>query len=100
MLFILGTIGTMHLAAAVKVPCVAVFSAREDPGLWYPYGNEHKVFRSAIDCEGCMLQECIRRGNECIKRIDASEVFEASCKILGRLIERKSLSSANFSFVN
>ena len=74
--------GTMHLAASVKIPCVAIFSAREDPGLWYPYGETHKVFRVVIECEGCMLEECLERHNECINRIGAEEVFEACYEML------------------
>ncbi len=31
--------GTMHLAAAVGVPCIAVFSARNPPRKWDPYGQ-------------------------------------------------------------
>ena len=66
--FIGNDTGTMHMAAAVGLPCVAVFSARGTvPGLWYPLGQGHQVFRTTIDCEGCGLVECLERGNECIQ---------------------------------
>jgi ADP-heptose:LPS heptosyltransferase len=68
-LFIGNDTGTMHMAAAVGLPCVAIFSSRERPGLWYPPGEGHRVFRSAIECEGCGLVECLELGNECLKRI-------------------------------
>ena len=64
-LFIGNDTGTMHMAAAVGLPCVAIFSSRERPGLWYPPGEGHRVFRSAIECEGCGLVECLELGNEC-----------------------------------
>ena len=69
--------GTMHLAAAAGVPAVAIFSSREWPGMWFPYGVEQKVLRSQIECEGCGLIECVGRGNECLNRISVSGVLEA-----------------------
>jgi asparagine synthase (glutamine-hydrolysing) len=81
-IFLGNDTGTMHMAAAVGVPCVAIFSARERPGLWYPGGIDHKVFRSQIECEGCGLVECIERQNECLKRISATDVLEACREML------------------
>ena len=74
--------GTTHLAAAVGVPCVAVYSSRDLPGLWYPYGPRHRVFRTTIDCEGCYLEQCIDRRMECILRIDAEAVLDACMDVL------------------
>ncbi len=76
--------GTMHLAAAMGVPCVAIFSSRERPGMWYPHGEHNVVFRTAIECEGCGLVECIVRDNECLRRIEAAEVTKAAARILSR----------------
>jgi ADP-heptose:LPS heptosyltransferase len=81
-LFIGNDTGTMHMAAAVGLHCVAIFSSRERPGLWYPPGEGHRVFRSAIDCEGCGLVECIELGNECLKRITVEEVLSACREML------------------
>ena len=79
--------GTMHLAAAVGTPCVAVFSAREWPGMWYPYGDRNRILRSQIDCEGCGLFECSERHNECLKRISVDEVLAACQAILGERLK-------------
>ena len=73
--------GTMHLAAAARTPCVAVFSARDWPGAWYPYGVAQRVFRTALDCEGCYLVECVERKNECLNRISVEQVL-AGCESL------------------
>ncbi|HEY6111380.1 MAG TPA: asparagine synthase (glutamine-hydrolyzing) [Chthoniobacterales bacterium] len=81
-LFVGNDTGTMHLAAAVGAPCVAIFSSRERPGLWFPFGEGHRVFRSEIECEGCGLVECIERGNECLKRIGPDEVLNACRELL------------------
>lgn len=78
--------GTMHLAAAAGIPCVALFSARDTRGTWYPYGPQaHVVFREAIECERCMLTECIERDNECLKRIDAGRVVQAASRLVEAL---------------
>lgn len=74
--------GTMHLASAVGVPCVAIFSARDRPGIWYPSGINNAIFRSQIDCEGCGLVRCLVRDNECLKRVDADQVAAAAQRIL------------------
>jgi asparagine synthase (glutamine-hydrolysing) len=75
--------GTMHLAAAVGVPCIAIFSSRERPGMWYPHGDDNVVFRSQIECEGCGLVRCVVRDNECLKRVEASDVVGAAKRIVG-----------------
>ncbi len=74
--------GTMHLAAAVNTPCVAIFSARGFPGQWYPYGPGHRVFHNQVDCEGCGLEVCVDRKMECILTIQPDEVLKACEKML------------------
>lgn len=85
--------GTMHLAAAAGIPCVAIFSSRERPGMWYPHGADNAVFRSQIECEGCGLVRCVVRDNECLKRIGVEEVAAAARAILSRSVHRPTLSS-------
>jgi ADP-heptose:LPS heptosyltransferase len=36
--------GPMHLAALVGTPCVAIFSARAKPGVWFPRGSSNRIF--------------------------------------------------------
>ena len=86
-LFVGNDTGTMHLAAAVGVPCVAIFSSREPPGIWFPAGEGHRVFRSEIECEGCELIECIELGNECLKRIGYDEVVAACRELISPQVE-------------
>ena len=90
-LFLGNDTGTMHMAAAVGVRCVAIFSSREPPGMWFPYGAGHRVFRSQIDCEGCRLLECLHRQNECLNRISTAEVL-VGCE--AALRERLSIPEA------
>lgn len=36
--------GPMHLAALVGTRCVSIFSARAKPGVWFPRGDENRIF--------------------------------------------------------
>lgn len=77
--FFLGNdAGTMHMAVSAGLKCVAIFSARDYPGKWYPYGKGHVVLRSNAPCEGCMLEVCSKRKAECITSIGVDNVFKAS----------------------
>jgi ADP-heptose:LPS heptosyltransferase len=75
-LYIGNDTGTMHLAAMAGIPCVALFSARDYPGIWDPMGQGHAVLRKQIECEGCMLLECTIRNNECLRGIGIQEVVD------------------------
>ena len=81
-LYVGNDTGTMHLAAAAGTACVALFSARDWPGAWYPYGVPQRVFRTALECEGCYLVACAERGNECLTRIGVGEVIDGCTDLL------------------
>lgn len=73
--------GTMHLAASVGVPCVAVFAAIDYAGRWHPFGNNHIILRERVECEGCHLQICPVE-NLCLKKISVEDGLVACEKIL------------------
>ena len=73
--------GTMHLAASVGTPCVALFSAVDWPGRWHPIGTGHKIFRRRVECEGCGLSVSAH-GNKCLRLIEPEEVLEACREVL------------------
>lgn len=75
--------GTMHLAASAGTPCVALFSARDWPGAWYPYAVPRRVFRTAVECEGCYLVKCQEMRNACLTSISVEHVV-AGCEDLFR----------------
>ena len=81
-LYVGNDTGCMHLAAAVGIPCVAIFSSRDVPGKWYPYGKNHRVFRTQIACQGCMFKKCEALNMECIKRIAVAEVYQSTAEVL------------------
>lgn len=76
-LFVGNDTGTMHLAAMSGTRCVAIFSARDFPGLWEPFGPSHVVIRKSVDCAGCMLEECVERKNMCLDMISVEVVLSA-----------------------
>lgn len=75
-IFLGNDTGTMHLAASVTTPCVAVFAAIDWAGRWYPYGNYHTVFREAVECEACLLSVC-NNNNKCLKLVSPEKVLDA-----------------------
>jgi ADP-heptose:LPS heptosyltransferase len=77
--------GGMHLAAAVGLPCVAVFSCRDAPGRWHPYGRGHRVLRSARDCAGCMLTRCRYPANPCVCDITVEAALAAAEDVLAEM---------------
>jgi ADP-heptose:LPS heptosyltransferase len=74
--------GPMHLAAAAGTPCVAIFSARNKPGVWFPQGAQHRVFYRMTDCFDCRLTTCIGEGKRCILPISPGEVAAAVDAVL------------------
>jgi len=74
--------GTMHMAASAGLRCVGIYSSHNLPGLWWPYGRGHRVLRTPIDCENCLLFTCPDRGMACILSITPARVVEACEEIL------------------
>jgi len=74
--------GTMHMAAAAGLKCVAIFSGRDVPGRWDPYGDGHIVLRRRLDCENCMKTQCTDKNMQCIMGIGVDEVIDSCEKVL------------------
>jgi len=83
-LFIGHDSGPMHLAAAVGVPCVAIFSARNLPGQWFPRGQHNTILYRKTPCFGCGLERCDNYKKACILSITVQEVAAA---VRGHLLQ-------------
>ena len=81
-LYVGNDTGTMHMAAAAGVQCVAIFSARNPPGKWFPYGSGHRVHRVAVSCEGCYLDVCEIERMRCLTAIEPGEIIQSCEEIL------------------
>jgi len=86
--------GTMHLAAAVGTPCVAIMAAQDWPGRWEPYGKGHTVLRRNVPCAGCMLKVCVAEGMRCLKEISVEEVVQACESVLSAKSEAQRAETA------
>jgi len=72
--------GTMHLAALLGVPVVAV-SGSTEPALTQPLGNGHVILRHHVECSPCFLREC-PIDFRCMKAVSVQEVVDAVMSIL------------------
>ncbi len=75
-LFITGDSGPMHVAAAFKVPTVAIFGptkVKETSQWMNPQG---KIVKREIKCSPCMQRSCPLKHHECMKLIEAEDVLE------------------------
>jgi heptosyltransferase-2 len=74
--------GTMHLAALLSVPVVAIFGSTE-PRLTGPLGNGHVVLRHHVECSPCFLRKC-PIDFRCMKEVSTQEVVDAVLSILAK----------------
>ena len=72
--------GTMHLAALLGVPVVAIFGSTE-PRLTGPLGDGHIILRHHVECSPCFLREC-PIDFRCMKAVRSEEVADAVLSIL------------------
>jgi heptosyltransferase-2 len=72
--------GTMHVAAAVNIPVVALFGPT-NPATTGPWGNSHVVIRKNVPCSPCMKRLC-PTDHQCMELITVEEVEEAINKKL------------------
>lgn len=67
--------GPMHLAAAVKVPLIAMFGPTA-PWRTGPYGDSHVIIRKNLTCSPCFKKKCDTL--ECMNSITPEEVLKAA----------------------
>jgi heptosyltransferase-2 len=77
--------GTMHLAAHLGVPTVAIFGSTE-PALTGPIGNRNIVLRHQVECSPCFRRTC-PIDFRCMERVKVADVVAA----VERLLEPKSV---------
>jgi heptosyltransferase-2 len=79
-LFLTNDTGPMHVAAAFKVPMVAVFG----PTDWLttsPYGVDAKLVRQPVSCSPCLLREC-PIDHRCMTGVTVDQVYDATLRHL------------------
>ncbi len=74
--------GTMHLAASLGVPVVALFGSTE-PVLTGPLGDDHVVIRHQVECSPCYQREC-PLDFRCMDAITAEEVAQRTLELIAK----------------
>lgn len=77
--------GPMHLASSVGTSIVSIFSARNMPGIWFPFGQEANAFYKNVPCRNCCLDNCVDRKQRCMTEIEPSDVSRMVLDILFRV---------------
>ena len=74
--------GTTHLAAAVGIRCIAIFSQRELSNRWEPMGDGHDVIRQPVTCQGCGLAVCNIPSHPCMTGTTPETVLERARRLI------------------
>ena len=83
--------GPMHLAAAAGIPAVAVFSRKNPPGVWFPLGDEHRVFYPELGWSGGRPPVTRRAAGETgLESIPVDQVADACAAFADRTNEKGS----------
>lgn len=85
-LFVGHDSGPMHLAAAVGIPCVAIFSARSLPGVWFPYGQQHKVLYPNVVCDEYRQDVRERLTGRLVRKITVEQVVAAVDQLVSQVV--------------
>ncbi len=67
--------GTTHLAAVVETRCFAIYGERNNPGHWYPAGEEHLIICHPVKCAGCRAEVCPIPSHPCMNEITVESVW-------------------------
>jgi len=74
--------GTMHVAAAVGAPVVAVFGPT-DAETTGPCGSRARVVRESVACSPCLLREC-PIDHRCMTRVTVAQVVQAAEELVAQ----------------
>ena len=74
--------GPMHLAALVETPCIAVFSARAKPGVWFPKGEKNRIFYPWTQVDKVSNRAGFRTAGASIFETDANDVVDACLDLI------------------
>ncbi len=81
-LFITNDSGPMHLAAALRIPTLAIFGSTDDIATG-PLSPKAVVVNKRVECSPCLLREC-PIDLRCMTRISVDEVLDLSLRMLDK----------------
>jgi ADP-heptose:LPS heptosyltransferase len=86
-LFIGNDSAPVHIAAAVGVPVIVIFSAANNPVGWKPVGKDVICITKDVPCRSCEKSECV--DTKCMRMVTVDEVYDKAKEILMRTGEQK-----------
>ncbi|HHD75953.1 MAG TPA: lipopolysaccharide heptosyltransferase II, partial [Campylobacterales bacterium] len=75
-LFVTGDSGPMHVAAAFKVPTIAIFGPTKDKETSQWMNPQGKLVKREMTCSPCMKRTCPLKHHECMKLIEAEDILQ------------------------
>ena len=78
--------GPAHIAAALGIPTLFLYSGTNDRRRWRPLSEAAVVLRHEVPCSPCALKVCNVEGHPCMSGISPEEVLKAAEPLLERKI--------------
>ena len=75
-LFIGPDSGPTHIAVALGVPAVFLYSGTNDYERWRPLAEASTILRHPVSCSPCYLETCNVKGHPCMSEIKPEEVIK------------------------
>ncbi|MFQ5559974.1 MAG: glycosyltransferase family 9 protein, partial [Nitrospinota bacterium] len=79
-LFIGNDSGPAHIAGALGIPAVVIFSMANSPERWHPCGGQVSLVYKDVPCKGCERSVCSDK--RCLDLITAEDVFSEVSKVM------------------
>lgn len=79
--FVTNDSGLMHVAAALRVPQVAVFGSTDHIATG-PFSDNALIVRNPMDCSPCLKPECPKQHLRCLEQISVPDVFDKVHQLL------------------
>jgi heptosyltransferase-2 len=81
-LFISNDSGPMHIAAAFKVPTVAIFGPTDDSETAAWKNTHYAVVKKNLDCMPCKKRVCPLKHHDCMKLIEVEDILVAAKRLI------------------
>lgn len=69
--------GLMHIAAALKIPLVAIYGSTS-PGFTPPLSDSVRIVKENIGCSPCFKRTCPLMHHQCMKQLSVDTVLQAA----------------------
>ena len=95
-LFIGNDSALVHIAAAIGIPVIVIFSAANNPVGWKPFGSDVACITKDVQCKYCEKFECIDA--RCMRMITVDEVYNKAKEILLKTKEKAYITTDGHRF--